>query len=42
MMMYKIDMTNIEEPAIAVKLFNGVKPLEATQQKNKNTTSVAN
>ena len=39
---YKIPITNILEPAIAAKFLSGLSPLLATQQKNKNTQSVAN
>lgn len=41
-MMNKIDMTNIEEPAIVARPFNTGIPRLATQQKSKKTTNVAN
>lgn len=42
MIMNKIDMMNIEEPATVAKPFKTGIPRLATQQKNKKTTKVAN
>ena len=39
--MNRIDITNILVPAIVANFFNGFKPRLATQQKNRNTASVA-
>ena len=42
MIMYRIDITNIDVPASVASFFNGFNPLLAIQQNSKNTPNVAN
>ena len=41
MMIYRIDMMNIDVPASVVSFFSGFRPRLAIQQKNRNTTMVS-